>query len=130
MASESHEEEEYFPSFPSKLFHMVENDKYNRIIWWTENGDGFFICKEREFVKSEILDKYKVKSYGSFTRQLGKYGFHKKRGPTQERANGPSSYYCHDEGYFKRGCKDLLVNIIKKENQGTKKETSSKAGKD
>ena len=36
MASETHEEEEYFPSFPSKLFHMVENVKYNGIIWWTE----------------------------------------------------------------------------------------------
>ena len=125
MASETDEEEEYFSSFPSKLFHMVENKKYNEIIWWTEvrqyfifflvvvdfvpmnvklptfqlrrsfesskgchaiiawvkvytlflvlqNGDGFFICEDSEFVTSKILNKYtfKTNSYGSFIRQL------------------------------------------------------------
>lgn len=40
-------------------------------------------------------------------------GFHKKRRPNKEKANKPSSYYCHDEGYFKRSSSDLLMNITK-----------------
>ena len=40
-------------------------------------------------------------------------GFHKKRRPNQEKANEPSSYYCHDKGYFKRSSSDFLMNITK-----------------
>lgn len=40
-------------------------------------------------------------------------GFHKKRRTNQEKANEPSSYYCHDKGYFKRSSSDLLMNITK-----------------
>lgn len=38
-------------------------------------------------------------------------GFHVRRRPNQEKASERLSCYCHDEGYFKRGCPDLLKEI-------------------
>lgn len=40
-------------------------------------------------------------------------GFHRKRRAYHEKANEPASYYCHDKGYFKRDCKDFLINITR-----------------
>ena len=67
-------------SFLSKLFDILSDANYNKIISWDKEGNKIIIF---DVVKlcNEILPKfYKHRKYASFIRQLNLYGFRKSKG--------------------------------------------------
>ena len=67
-------------SFLSKLFDILSDANYNKIISWDNSGNKIVIF---DVVKlcNEILPKfYKHRKYSSFIRQLNLYGFRKSKG--------------------------------------------------
>ena len=67
-------------SFLSKLFDILNDVNYNKIISWDKEGNKIIIF---DVVKlcNEILPKfYKHRKYASFIRQLNLYGFRKSKG--------------------------------------------------
>lgn len=64
--------------FIQKLFEILENKSFSSIIEW--NSTNSFIIHNKERFSREILVKFfKTSSFDSFTRQLNKYNFKKKR---------------------------------------------------
>lgn len=63
-------------NFLQTTYEMIQKEKGDGIVKWSESGHSFLINNTEEFIK--ILPKYfKTKNYASFVRQLNMYGFHK-----------------------------------------------------
>ncbi|GME81725.1 unnamed protein product [Ambrosiozyma monospora] len=63
--------------FVKKLFQMLEENSYARIVRWSDTGDSFIITDTNEFTKDVLPSYFKHSNFASFVRQLNKYDFHK-----------------------------------------------------
>ena len=63
--------------FVKKLFTMLEENRFDNIVNWSDNGDSFLIMDTNEFTKQVLPCYFKHSNFSSFVRQLNKYGFHK-----------------------------------------------------
>jgi len=66
-------------TFLIKLYEIMKNKSYNKVINWNEDGTCIII-KDINLLTKKILPKYyKHDNYSSFVRQLNMYNFHKIR---------------------------------------------------
>lgn len=65
------------PLFIKKLWKMVNDDNSEDIISWNDNGDGFVIHDQLNFVSKTLPKYFKHNHLSSFVRQLNLYDFHK-----------------------------------------------------
>ena len=71
-------------TFLSKLYDILNNTTYKKIIYWNKEGKGIIIANVNEF-STMILPKYfRSSTYSSFVRQLNLYGYHKIQGVIEE----------------------------------------------
>ncbi|KAK9227376.1 hypothetical protein WN943_012427 [Citrus x changshan-huyou] len=81
-----------------------DDDGNKKIVSWNAQGDGFVVWSPAEFSELMLPKYFKHNNFSSFIRQLNTYGF-KKTSPKQWE-------FRHDK--FRRGCRHLLVEIVRK----------------
>jgi hypothetical protein len=62
-------------SFPKKLYHMLENDTFSKIIAWLPHGRAFRIFDHKELEDKVIPLYFRHERYSSFARQINGWGF-------------------------------------------------------
>jgi heat shock transcription factor 1 len=97
---------EELTNFLLKLYQILENPEYNKIINWIDNGKGFIIENLYDFTENILPKYYRHKNYSSFVRQLNMYDFHKKK-------NLENKFIFHHENFIKDK-KDLIKKIKRK----------------
>jgi len=65
------------PSFMDKITQILEEEKFEEIVSWTEDGKGFVIKNPGLFTQQILPLYFKHKNYSSFVRQLNMYDFKK-----------------------------------------------------
>ena len=66
--------------FISKLKLLLSDDKYQKVIHWSERGGAILITDDEAFerqVLDESAEMFKTRNFTSFVRQLNMYGFRK-----------------------------------------------------
>lgn len=58
------------PSFLANLFEILQNNEYNDIIEWSENGKSFIVKNLTEFSEKVIPRYWKHNNFASFVRQV------------------------------------------------------------
>ena len=108
------------PAFLIKAYEIVQDEKSNSIISWTEKGDSFQVKDPSLFTNKILPYHFKHQNFSSFIRQLNMYGFNKSR------CDAPNEFM---HKYFQRDMKELLIYIKRKPNDNHKKikETSIRA---
>ncbi|KAL9452522.1 hypothetical protein AB3S75_008335 [Citrus x aurantiifolia] len=81
-----------------------DDDGNKKIVSWNAQGNGFVVWSPAEFSELMLPKYFKHNNFSSFIRQLNTYGF-KKTSPKQWE-------FRHDK--FRRGCRHLLVEIVRK----------------
>jgi len=71
--------------FVKKLFLMLEDNSYDKIVRWTAKGDSFVVLDTNEFTKEILPRHFKHSNFASFVRQLNKYDFHKVKQSNEEK---------------------------------------------
>lgn len=71
--------------FVKKLFLMLEDNSYDKIVRWTQKGDSFVVLDTNEFTKEILPKHFKHSNFASFVRQLNKYDFHKVKLSNEEK---------------------------------------------
>ena len=92
--------------FPLKLYHMLENEKYNHIISWLPDGDSFSILDGALLVRDVLPFYCPGARYESFIRQLNKYGFE-----TLEKRKKTDVGRIFSSPLFIRGREDLVLTM-------------------
>ena len=85
---------EELTNFLLKLYQILENPEYNKIINWIDNGKGFIIENLYDFTENILPKYYRHKNYSSFVRQLNMYDFHKKK-------NSENKFIFYNENFIK-----------------------------
>ncbi|KAH3674368.1 hypothetical protein WICMUC_003355 [Wickerhamomyces mucosus] len=102
--------------FVKKLFLMLEDNSYDNIVRWTENGDSFVVIDTNEFTKEILPKHFKHSNFASFVRQLNKYDFHKVKLSNEEKQlneYGDNSWeFKHND--FRRHDREALETIKRK----------------
>ena len=110
-------------SFPYRLFSLISNIRYHKVIRWCPNGDMVIFPNELDFeiqvLQNENNRVFKTRKMKSFVRQLNLYGFHKVAVEKNEHLRNfyrdlnrrPESIFEHRNGYFKRDRPELLKNV-------------------
>ena len=93
-------------NFLLKLYQILENPEYKKIITWIDNEKGFIIENLYDFTENILPKYYRHKNYSSFVRQLNMYDFHKKK-------NLENKFIFHHENFIKDK-KDLIKKIKRK----------------
>ena len=70
-------------SFLSKLYDILKNNSYSKIIHWDTDGKRVIISDVVNLCNIVLPKFYKHHNYSSFVRQLNLYGFHKSKGITK-----------------------------------------------
>nr|XP_043606219.1 heat shock factor protein HSF24-like [Erigeron canadensis] len=104
--------------FLVKTYQLVDDPTTDETMSWNENGTGFVVWKTADFARDLLPNSFKHNNFSSFVRQLNTYGFHKTVPDKWEFANK----------HFKRGRKDLLIEIHRRKNVTLAKEKSSGDG--
>merc|ERR1719191_620396 len=102
------------PPFVRKIFQLVSDENTNSIISWNDDGKNFTIWNAHAFQKQILPQYFKHSNLCSFIRQLNTYGFHKVSSPSE------NLQFSHPS--FRKDCKHLLQNIIRKSKRKTKVE--------
>lgn len=63
--------------FVKKLFQMLEENKHEDVVRWSDAGDSFIVSDTNEFTRQVLPNYFKHSNFSSFVRQLNKYDFHK-----------------------------------------------------
>ncbi|XP_054810695.1 heat shock factor protein HSF24-like [Prosopis cineraria] len=101
--------------FLTKTYQLVDDERTNDVISWSESGDTFVVWKQADFAKDLLPNYFKHNNFSSFVRQLNTYGFRKIVPDKWEFANEN----------FKRGRKELLSEIKRRK---TLTQPSGKSG--
>ncbi|KVI02685.1 heat shock factor protein HSF24-like [Cynara cardunculus var. scolymus] len=104
--------------FLIKTYQLVDDPMTDEMISWNETGGGFVVWKTADFARDLLPNSFKHNNFSSFVRQLNTYGFHKTVPDKWEFANQ----------YFKRGRKDLLIEIHRRKTVAPPKGKSDGAG--
>ncbi|KIY69213.1 hypothetical protein CYLTODRAFT_373104 [Cylindrobasidium torrendii FP15055 ss-10] len=101
------------PPFPQKLYQIVNDEKTDPIIEWSEEGNSFYIHNQSK-LESDILPYwFKTNRMSAFVRQLNKYGFrkvtHLQQGVLKRDAEAEVAQYHHPN--FCRGGEAQLALI-------------------
>ena len=67
-------------SFLSKLYDILKNNSYKKIIHWNDKGTSIIISDKNKLCETILPKFYKHNNYSSFVRQLNLYGFRKCQG--------------------------------------------------
>ena len=94
------------PNFLLKLYDILENDEYKKIISWSEDGNNFVIHDTHAFSQNILPQYFKHNNYSSFIRQLNMYNFHKQK-------SGQNEHIFHNKNFIKNR-KDLIKEIKRK----------------
>ena len=99
--------------FLLKLYEILNNDDYNRIIHWSKNG-SFIIITNIQALSKKILPKYfNHQNYSSFVRQLNMYNFHKIR----TNPNKNEQYFIHESFNKSKTLKEIKAFKRKTNNE-------------
>lgn len=102
--------------FVKKLFLMLEDNSYSRIVRWTDKGDSFVVIDNNEFTKEILPKHFKHSNFASFVRQLNKYDFHKVKQSNEEKQSneyGEGAWeFKHND--FRRHDREALETIKRK----------------
>lgn len=118
--------------FVKKLFQMLEDDSYKKIVRWADEGDSFIIVDTNEFTKDILPKHFKHSNFASFVRQLNKYDFHKVKVSSEDKKLGKNKLdsgeniweFKHPD--FKIHDRESLENI-KRKGPAQKKSADEKA---
>jgi hypothetical protein len=98
-----HYQERSVPKFLKKVFSIVEGNKFNEYISWSNDGTALIIKKPTNFTDRVLPLFFKHSNFSSFIRQLNMYKFKKSKNCSYDHI------YTHP--MFQRGKIDLLRNI-------------------
>ena len=94
-------------SFLSKLYDILKNNSYSKIIHWDTDGKRVIISDVVNLCNIVLPKFYKHHNYSSFVRQLNLYGFHKSKGITKF----GDSYEL--EAFHSKATKEEISQIVK-----------------
>ncbi|CAG2173067.1 unnamed protein product [Oppiella nova] len=102
------------PAFITKLWRLVEDNDYDHLIQWNENGRSFMIHDQSKFAKELLPLYFKHNNMASFIRQLNMYGFRKVASIENSglRAERDDIEFYHQ--YFTQGKESDLLFIKRK----------------
>ncbi|WRT66799.1 uncharacterized protein IL334_003762 [Kwoniella shivajii] len=107
------------PAFLNKLYTMVSDDTVNELIYWSQDGDSFFVPNAEQFGRELLPRWFKHSNFSSFVRQLNMYGFHKvphlQSGALKNET--PVELWEFANPFFKKGHPDLLAKVTRKNNR-------------
>jgi len=96
-------------SFLSKLYVILNDNTYNDIIHWNNEGSKIIIINITRLCDVVLRKFYKHNNYSSFVRQLNIYGFHRSQGIIKDGV-------CFEHEYFnKKTTKEQINQIIMKD---------------
>ncbi|KAH8998368.1 HSF-type DNA-binding-domain-containing protein [Lactarius hatsudake] len=98
--------------FVKKLYKMLEDPSFQRVVSWGPNGDCFVVKDMNEFTKSILPRMFKHSNFASFVRQLNKYDFHKVKNTDDSQFGEHSWTFRHPDFHADR--RDALENIKRK----------------
>ncbi|KAI0263425.1 HSF-type DNA-binding-domain-containing protein [Gloeopeniophorella convolvens] len=98
--------------FVKKLYKMLEDSSFQRVVSWGPNGDCFVVKDMNEFTKSILPRMFKHSNFASFVRQLNKYDFHKVKNTDDSQFGEHSWTFRHPDFHADR--RDALENIKRK----------------
>ncbi|KAI9446058.1 HSF-type DNA-binding-domain-containing protein [Lactarius indigo] len=98
--------------FVKKLYKMLEDPSFQRVVSWGPNGDCFVVKDMNEFTKSILPRMFKHSNFASFVRQLNKYDFHKVKNTDESQFGEHSWTFRHPDFHADR--RDALENIKRK----------------
>ena len=78
--------------FLLKLYEILNNEDYNKIIHWSKNGAYIIITNIHALTKKILPIYFNHQNYSSFVRQLNMYNFHKIR----TNPNKNEQYFIHE----------------------------------
>ena len=97
-------------SFLLKLYTILNDKKYIKMIKWCDDGHSFIIYNVSNFAKNVLPNFFNHHNFTSFVRQLNLYNFHKvKTGKKGEQK------YTHNEFNKKKTIEE--IKLIKKKNK-------------
>ncbi|GAA5831959.1 hypothetical protein JCM11251_002763 [Rhodosporidiobolus azoricus] len=103
------------PQFLNKLYSMVSDPGTDDLIYWSDDGDSFFITSADRVAKELLPRFFKHSNFGSFVRQLNMYGFHKvphlQQGVLKKDTNEETDLLEFSNPNFARAQPDLLCLI-------------------
>ncbi|OLY79765.1 Transcription factor SKN7 [Smittium mucronatum] len=101
------------PDFVKKLFRILEDDSYHKIVFWGDSGDSFIVGDQNELSKYVLPQHFKHNNFASFVRQLNKYDFHKMKTSQDSKKYGDNVWeFKHP--FFRHNRPDLLEKIKRK----------------
>ncbi|KAL4062510.1 HSF-type DNA-binding-domain-containing protein [Scleroderma citrinum] len=102
-------------NFVTKLYQMINDQKSQHFISWTEHGTSFVVSNVGEFSRNILGSHFKHNNFSSFVRQLNMYGFHKiNRTPRAQRTSSNPQIWEFSHPKFLRERPDLLEAIKRK----------------
>ncbi|WVR04934.1 hypothetical protein IAU60_001946 [Kwoniella sp. DSM 27419] len=107
------------PAFLNKLFTMVSDNEVDDLIYWSDDGNSFFVPNAEHFGRELLPRWFKHSNFSSFVRQLNMYGFHKvphlQSGALKNET--PVELWEFANPFFKRGQPKLLAKVTRKNNR-------------
>ncbi|GMR53627.1 hypothetical protein PMAYCL1PPCAC_23822, partial [Pristionchus mayeri] len=110
-------DDEKIPLFLIKLWNIVEDPSYQKIVHWDDSGYSFHIVDPYSFCRNVLPHYFKHNNLNSLIRQLNMYGFRKmtpldRSGLTRAESDQDHLEFSHP--YFVRDHPELLINIKRK----------------
>lgn len=105
--------------FLTKTYQLVDDGNTDQVVSWNQTGETFIVWKTAEFAKDLLPTYFKHNNFSSFVRQLNTYGFRKIVPDKWEFSNDN----------FKRGRKDLLIDIHRRKSANHSPPLTTDAGK-
>ena len=102
--------------FLLKLYEILNNEEYNKIIHWSQNGSYIVITNIHLLTKKILPIYFNHQNYSSFVRQLNMYNFHKIR----TNPNKSEQYFIHESFNKSKTLKEIKAFKRKTKKEGEK----------